>query len=65
MSGSSVEGVPGPAKVSKIRAQYPKRKSIGSIGSIILGILGDQVGTFKRSGMPAGIAPATYQSSRE
>ena len=36
--------LPGPPKVPKIMAQYPKIESMGSIGSIILAILEVQVG---------------------
>ena len=41
--------VPGPPKEPKILAQYPKIESIGSIGSIILAIVGGP-GSPKRIG---------------
>ena len=35
--------VPGPPKVPKIMAQYPKIESMGSMGSILLAILEVQI----------------------
>ena len=52
-----VEGLPGPPKVSKIKAQYPNTKSIGSIESNLLGILEVQVRVIVSDSLPDAPCP--------